>query len=148
MSEMTVIEINGVKMEVDLRNARRIDEIRVGDRVKVLVKQYDGYVVHAGVVIGFEPFEKRPTIIVAYVAVSYKDAELKFLHFNHDSKEIEIVKAIDDDQIDLSEAEITKTIGRKIAEHEASITDLRAKLDYLKRNFRAYWSAVSSESET
>lgn len=51
----TIIEVNGVKLEVDLRTARRIDEIRIGDRVKVLIKGYSDYKVHAGTVIGFEP---------------------------------------------------------------------------------------------
>ena len=33
----TQIEINGVKLEVDLRNATRIDEFKVGDNVKVKI---------------------------------------------------------------------------------------------------------------
>jgi len=32
-----IIEINGVKLEVDLSTAKRIDEFRVGDTVKVLI---------------------------------------------------------------------------------------------------------------
>lgn len=41
MSETTIIEINGVKLEIDLRHAKRIDNLRVGDTVKVLRKRYD-----------------------------------------------------------------------------------------------------------
>jgi hypothetical protein len=40
MTEKTIIEVSGVKLEVDLRQARRIEEIRIGDRVKVLTKDY------------------------------------------------------------------------------------------------------------
>ena len=62
----TVIEINGVKLEVDLRSARRIDTLRVGDRVKLLEKtSYGGPIVHHGVVAGFDPFPSQPTIIVS-----------------------------------------------------------------------------------
>ena len=32
------IEINGIKLEVDLRTAKRIDQFKVGDNVKVLKK--------------------------------------------------------------------------------------------------------------
>ena len=32
-----IIEINGVKLEVDLSTAKRIDEFRVGDTVKVFI---------------------------------------------------------------------------------------------------------------
>ena len=40
MEEKRIIEVNGIKMEVDLRNAKRIDQFKVGDSVKVLVKSY------------------------------------------------------------------------------------------------------------
>lgn len=33
-----IIEIDGVKIEVDLRTAKRIDTYRVGDNVKILNK--------------------------------------------------------------------------------------------------------------
>ena len=33
-----IVEIGGVKIEVDLRTAKRVDSYRVGDPVKVLTK--------------------------------------------------------------------------------------------------------------
>ena len=42
MEGKTMVEIDGVKMEVDLRTARRIDTFAVGDNVKVLCKDYNG----------------------------------------------------------------------------------------------------------
>ena len=54
------IEINGVKLQVDLRHARRLEEIRVGSRVKVLTKDYNGHKVSHGVVIGFTLLENVP----------------------------------------------------------------------------------------
>ena len=71
----TVIEVNGVKLEVDLRQAVRIDTLGVGDRVKVMVKIYSDYKVYAGVVVGFEPFKELPTIIIAYLDTQYKTPE-------------------------------------------------------------------------
>ena len=41
MSELTTVEINGVKMDVDLRTAKRVDTMKVGTRVKVLTRSYD-----------------------------------------------------------------------------------------------------------
>ena len=35
MEEKRIIDINGMKMEVDLRTAKRIDTFKVGDNVKV-----------------------------------------------------------------------------------------------------------------
>ena len=36
MEEKRLVEINGIKMEVDMRSARRVDTFKVGDNVKVL----------------------------------------------------------------------------------------------------------------
>ena len=148
MSDKTVIEINGVKLEVDLRHATRIDELRVGDRVKVLVKKYSDYGVHAGVVIGFEPFDKLPTIIICYVETSYSEAELKFLYFNAETKETEVIKAIDDDQLDLEKAKVVEKIEKKMLEHEGEIEKLRNQRDYFLRQFRAYWEPVHESNGT
>lgn len=42
MEERRIVEINGVKIEVDMRTAKRVDSFRVGDNVKVLDKDYNG----------------------------------------------------------------------------------------------------------
>jgi hypothetical protein len=88
-----VIEINGIKMEIDLRTAKRIDNLKVGDRVKVLIKEYTSYKVHPGTIIGFEPFEKLPTIIIAYMETTYSSASVKFLYYNAKTEDTEVVRA-------------------------------------------------------
>ena len=98
-------------MEVDLRQARRIDTLQVGDRVKVLVKQYYDYKVHAGTVIGFEPFKELPTIIIAYLETSYSSVGVKFLYFNAQTKETEVIKSIDDDQLDIDKSGVIGQLG-------------------------------------
>lgn len=143
--ETTVIEINGIKLEVDLRTAKRIEELRIGDKVKVLIKNYsDNFDVHPGVIIGFEPFNQMPTIVVAYAVITYGNFELKFLHFNSSTKDHEIIKALDDD-IEVSKDDVATIFDRKIAEHERSIAELKEKRDYFMRQFREYWAQVSAK---
>ena len=144
MEGRTVIEVNGVKMEVDLRTARRIDQIRVGDRVKVLIKGYSDYKVHAGTVIGFEPFVNLPTIIVAYIERDYSSVGVKFIYFNAQSKETEIVKAIDDDQLDLDKSSILQMFERDIQKKRDEIADVEAKRAYFLENFKAYWPDLAT----
>ena len=144
--EKTIIEVNGVKLEVDLRTARRVDELRVGDRVKVLVKGYNDYAVHAGTIIGFEPFQNLPTVIVAYLKKDYSGPEVKFLYFNAQTKETEIVKAIDDDQLDIDKATVVQQMEREIEKALATVEDLRAKKAYFLENFKAYWPEMSKVS--
>lgn len=135
----TVIEVNGVKLEVDLRTAKRVDTLAIGDRVKVLVKQYQDYKVLPGVVVGFEPFEKLPTIIVAYVDVAYNTAELKFVHFNTETKDTEIIKAVDSDELDVDRAKLVATMDRMIEQKQREADDLRLRKDFFLREFRGYW---------
>lgn len=140
MSDKHVIEINGVKMEVDLRHTRRIDTMRVGDRVKVLTKLYGGeYKIHAGTIIGFEPFEKLPTIIVAYLDVDYSQATVKFIYFNAASKDVEIVVAVDDDALDVNKADVLSQMDRAIQKKEDEVADLKSRRAFFLANFRAYW---------
>jgi hypothetical protein len=143
----TIIEINGVKMELDLRHARRIDELRVGDRVKVLLKTYSDYKVHAGTIIGFEPFKNLPTLIVAYIENGYNSADVKFVYFNSSSKDVEIVKAIDDDAIGIAKADVLTMFDRMIAAKQREIEDFASKKEYFLRNFQTYWEPVAKPRE-
>ena len=143
----TIIEINGVKMELDMRHAKRIDELRVGDRVKVLLKNYSDYKVHAGTIIGFEPFKALPTVIVAYIETGYNSAEVKFVYFNSSSKDVEIVKAIDDDSIGIEKRDVMSMFDRMVAAKEREINDLLSKKEYFLRNFQAYWMPVEKPIE-
>jgi hypothetical protein len=135
----TIIEVNGVKLEVDLRTATRVDTLRVGDRVKVLVKNYSDYTVHPGVVVGFEPFKALPTVIVAYMEVTYSEVKLKFVYFNSQTKDTEIVKAIDNDQLDVDKAKMCEVFDRDIAKKEEELEGLRLKKTYFLTEFRKYW---------
>ena len=64
---MSVIEINGSKFDVDFREAKEINTFKVGDKVKVLKKKYLEHVVYPGIIVGFEQFQKLPTIVIAYL---------------------------------------------------------------------------------
>jgi len=144
----TVIEVNGVKMEVDLRHATRIDQLVVGDRVKVLKKEYTDYRVYAGVVVGFEAFQKLPTIIVAYVKADFTDATVEFIYFNSESKDVEIIKAIDDDTLDLSKPEVMKAFDRELAKLDVKARELKEKRAYVEKHFNAYWKDIEQEQAT
>ena len=88
---MKLIEVNGVKLEVDMRYAKKVEQYRVGDKVKVLIKKYsDTSTSHIGVIVGFDNFEQRPTIIVAYIESDYSGTKLNFVHINKDTKDVEI----------------------------------------------------------
>lgn len=138
-----VIEINGVKMEVDLRYAKRIDHITVGTRVKVLRKTYgESYEVKHGIVIGFEPFQKLPTIIVAAAKVDYQQASIEFIYFNAKTEGVEIVVACDDDLMSIDKEDFVKKVDSDIAKKELEIQELKDRKNYFLEKFRCYWQPV------
>ncbi len=142
-----IITIDGVKIEVDLRTAKRVEELRVGSRVKILKKGYNEYKVHHGVIIGFDPFEKRPTIIVAYMDVSYDDAKIAFLYYTGRNEDVEMVAALDDDTGALDKLEITNLIDQQISKHELEIQKLRDRKESFEKKFACYWTPVSASVE-
>lgn len=145
----TIIEVNGVKLDVDLRTAIRVDTLRVGDRVKVLTKNsYEtAHKVHPGVVCGFEPFGKLPTIIVAYLDIDWSEAKLKFAYLNAESKDFEVIKAVDNDSLDLDKANVIGLLDRDIAKKQAEVDEAMRRRDYFLREFGAYWAPVAQPVE-
>lgn len=146
-TETTIVEINGVKMEVDLRHARIVHEnIKVGSKVKLLDKSgYSGMTVCPGVVVGFEPFHDLPTIIVAYLSDNYNADGLKFAYVNAKSGEkFDIVPAIDD-ELPVKKDDILARFDRNIETKRAELETLQAHRDYFLRHFNRYFSAVAAE---
>lgn len=137
----TIIEVNGVKLEVDLRTAKRVDTLRVGDRVRVLIKEPygSGLKVHAGTVVGFEPFEKLPTVIVAYMDRDWSKCDVKFVYFNTETKDTEIIKSIDNDQLDVDKSGVIELFDRQIEAKRAELQDIERKKSFFLAEFRKYW---------
>lgn len=146
MSEMTLIEINGVKMEVDLRHAKIVHEnLRVGSKVKLLDKSgYGGVQVWPGVIVGFEPFPSLPTIIVAYVSTEYTGG-LKFAHVNGKSADkYEIVPSIDD-ELPIAKSDVLARMDRDIEKKQVEIDEVKRQRDFFLRNFNAYFEHFAAK---
>ncbi len=142
--QFETVEINGVKFEVDLSTARKVEEFRVGDKVKVLMKRYsDSYEIKPGVIIGFEWFKERPTIAIAYLDIEYSKAEIKFLYYNKDSKEVEISHT-DNHELLVKPKDVLAQLEKEVAKHKADIEDLENKKKYFIANFKQYFAEFAS----
>lgn len=131
----TIVEINGVKLEVDLRTAKRVDQFRVGDNVKVLIKRYShDYESYAGVIIGFDEFKNLPTIIIAYCETSYSTAAIKFAYLNAQSKDIEICHMHHAEKI-LDKARAVDYLDREITKAQVALDELKSKRNYFLQQY-------------
>ena len=138
MDEKRIIEVNGVKLEIDLRTAKRIDTFKVGDSVKVLKKQYSDYKSYLGMIVGFDEFEKLPTLIVAYLSPEYSSASIEFVYFNSESKDVEIC-GVNEWDIPYSKSDILEKMNREISKKEEEVRELKQKLNYFTNMFGRYF---------
>lgn len=139
MSNIRIVEINGVKMEVDMRHAKLVENYKVGDNVKVLVKQYSSdYKTLPGVIIGFDNFTQLPTITVAYVEIGYGTCELKFASINSSTKDTEITHC-NPAELAIDKALILNYFDREITKKQMEVADLEAKRSYMLKHMNKYF---------
>jgi hypothetical protein len=138
--DMKIIEINGIKMEIDTRLAKRVDNFRVGSKVKVLeTSSYSGAKVFHGVVVGFDDFEKLPTIIVAYLDISYSESKLEFAYINKDTEKFELVLSVDD-ELPINRADVLTTFKKEKDKLQEQIAEVDRKESYFLRHFNMYFN--------
>ncbi len=148
-NEKTVIEINGVKLEVDLRNARVIENYKIGDNVRLLVKDYgDTFKTCPAVIVSFDNFAKLPTIVVAYLEIGYASAEIKFAYINNQSSsQFEIAPANYIDETRFKKSVVLDSIQKTIDKHKADIEDLERRREYFLEHFSKYFKDFAAVSE-
>lgn len=138
-STLTTVEINGIKFEVDLRNAKKVERLKVGTPVNCLVKRYSDYAVYPGVVIGFNAFEKLPTIVIAYIEVNYGSADLKFYAYNSQSTEFEVVADVDFTRLEISKDRIIELMDKDITKKQLELDEIRQRKEFFLKNFGSYF---------
>jgi len=141
MSEehIKIVEINGIKMEVDLRTAKKVEHFKVGDRVKVLIKEYNDWKTHHGVIVAFDQFENLPSICVCYM----KYSGLEFATINSKSKDVEICACNDD--VIIEQGSIIDTFTKDIERKKAEIRDIEAKINYFNAQFGRWFKPETEE---
>ena len=132
------IEINGIKLEVDLRTCKRVDTFKIGDNIKVLKKNYNDYSVYSGVIVDFVAFKQKPAIVVAYFNQDYSGVSIKFETITEDSKEIDIAPCLPH-ELKLNKARVLDKFDLQIAEKEREADDLRQKKQYFIENFGKFF---------
>jgi len=140
--EKQIVEINGVKFEVDMSSAKIISEYKIGDKVNVLVKEYNERVVYPGIIVGFDNFQELPTITIAYIKIDYNNATVKFVYFNSESKDIDIAPCRESDLI-FSKSDVIKKMDREIETKEKELEDLIRRKNYFLSNFTKHFEAAT-----
>lgn len=139
-----IVEIDGVKVEVDLRTAKRVESFKVGDNIKILDKEYDSYKVKPGIIVDFAEFQELPTIVIAvFEEGSWSSApNISFIYYNKNtSKKVEIVSC-SEDEIKVSKEGVIERFEREIQKKKNEYEDLKNKLEYFKTHFLKVYKEI------
>lgn len=135
---MAIVEINGIKMDIDMTTARHIDEYKVGDNVKVLRKRYDSYEVLAGVITEFVHFKSLPTIVIAVYRQGYIGADIEFIYFNSETQDVEITPCLEH-ELKLNKDSVVDKFQQQIDSKRREADELEAKLNWFEKYFNKYF---------
>jgi hypothetical protein len=134
-----IIEINGIKMEVDLRTAKRIDTFKVGDPVKVLDMSYSTPQIRAGVIVGFAEFQSLPAIEVMVLTEDYSGVGFAFKTITQKKEgekiEYEIVLYNNYEKI-FTRSNVISRFDREIDKKKIEIEELELKKKYFINDFQ------------
>jgi len=136
-----IVEINGVKMEIDMRLAKiaTVDTFKVGDPVKILKKEYgDTYSSWYGIIAGFDGFMARPTIIVCYLENKYAEAKLCFAYINSETKDVEICHT-DTADLGVERDDVLAKLDNEVVKKQEEIKELNRKKAYFLDHFQQYF---------
>ena len=139
-----IIEIDGVKVEIDLRTAKRVESFKVGDNIKILDKEYDSYKVKPGIIVDFAEFQELPTIVIAvFDEGSWSSSpNISFIYYNKNtSKKVEIVSC-SEDEIKVSKEGVIERFEREIQKKKNEYEDLKNKLEYFKTHFLKVYKEI------
>ena len=132
------IEIDGVKVAVDMRTVKKIDVYRVGDNVKVLKKSYDTYKTYSGVIVDFVNFKELPAIVVAYFIQDYSSTSIEFETITKDTKDIEIAPCLPH-ELSINKNRVIDKFNYEIEQQQHKVDELKAKRDYFLENFGKFF---------
>jgi hypothetical protein len=137
MENKRIIEINGIKLEVDMSTAKRIDEFKVGDNIKVLKDATD---VMPGVIVDFVNFKELPTIQIAVFKQDYWGTQIEFINYNSRTEGIEIMPC-SEHELRLEKCRVIDKFNLEIEKKQSEVDELIQKRDWFVKHFAKYFTA-------
>ena len=141
-----IIEINGIKMEIDLREAKVIEQYKVGDNLKILVKEGygDKFQSYIGTIIGFDEFETRPTIVIAYLKTSHNEASIEYVYYNKETKDVELCP-LNNWDIPVTKSQVIDEFDKEIKTAKNKIREVETKKKLFTQLFGKYFELVERD---
>ena len=145
MSEIQTYLIQGTNFEISKApNAPMTTFVRIGDRVKVLKKEYGGtWKSFPGIVVSFDDFKDAPTFNIIYVDASYSTCNLIMFAYNEHCTDFKVAFIPDDNkELDIDKTVMIKYFERAIEIKKNELSDLMYKKAYFEKNFGKFFSGI------
>jgi hypothetical protein len=132
-----IVEVEGVKIEVDLRTAKVIEHYKIGDPVRILhpSTDFNAASVNAGVIIGFCDFAENPAIEVLELTVDYSGTNFRTVLIISGQKNQVQIAPYDKYEGLISQADVVTRLDREIQKKELELADLKLKKKYFIDEF-------------
>ena len=131
-----IVEIDGVKLEIDLRKAKVIDHYKIGDPVRVLHPGTGyGSGIKAGVIVGFCEFDKNPAIEILELDAEYSGVNFKLITVVSGQENPVQIAPYDRYSGLFTQADIVTRFNREIQKKELELADLKLKKEYFINDF-------------
>jgi hypothetical protein len=137
-----IVEIEGVKLEIDLRTAKKIDHYKIGDPVRVFQKNSSYEKVKPGVIVGFCEFEKNPQIEILILSHEFSGINFEIVTYPSSEREGFEICPFDRYQGLFSQTDIVTRFDRDIQKKELELADLKLKKDYFINDFAKAFDRV------
>lgn len=136
---MKQIEVNGITYSVD-ESMFITEEIKVGDEVQILKKNYDEWKTYPGVVVQILPFDEKPAVEVVYVDHSYSSVSVKTILITDDTGDSVKMLTKANPIIKLTKERAVDLLQKRITECEDELEKARYNLEYFEKYFGSYFS--------
>jgi hypothetical protein len=150
-SNKRIVEIEGVKLEVDLRTAKVVDHYRIGDPVRVLHPGRDynnnSATINPGVIVGFCEFESNPAIEILELKDDYSGINFCLVTIVSGQKNNVQIAPYDKYEGLISQTDVVTRFDRKIQEKELELADLKLKKKYFIDDFSKAFKQIITGSK-
>ena len=131
-----IVEIDGVKLEIDLRKAKVIDHYKIGDPVRVLHPGTGyGSGIKAGIIVGFCEFDKNPAIEILELDADYSTTNFKLVTVISGQENPVQIAPYDRYSGLFTQSDIVTRFDREIQKKELELADLKLKKEYFIKDF-------------
>lgn len=128
------MKLNGMNFEFE-KVLKETYKFKVGDKVKVLKKEYSNYELKFGMIVGFDDFNGDFVVTLAYIEDSYSKCELKIEYITKDS-DIKLLPY--NEELDFKKEYVIDKFDKMIEEKQKEIEKIKYEKEIFIKQFGKY----------